>query len=268
MTHTYSNCYLKSLPSSGLAEKEDSMRKAFQEFIDSEFLNTNPFSQSDDEMFAGIEARSRIPYHGYFLKDVERLCSRYRLVSLTDHTTELEDDIYGGVRVVSYQVLTYTNASGRTLHTSLRTFRANLNPYLEVSGKSLENHTVTSSFNNMTGDEAINLVSHNIGKDVMLAYSFPCKDEYFSKKLCYRFSEFGFPDHIRKQILLSQAFAINSALLHPIEVAPPVHAGFYGVDGYEMAQVIGREFSGNLSSLLDAKLREIEIHQAGTPDLF
>ena len=177
------------------------LKKQMECFLDSIVISGKYKSMADDEITSFCHNHL---HQGTFLTTIDAYCCKYYTIE------KVSDHIFNGIQYKMLYLVDF--ASKHRVSVSLRTFTSQMNPYVFQDAFKCAGKIVHSTIDEKSGFFAKQWIERNVGKEILLRYSFMCRDEYSKDKLCLRLSS---GQSERLDLLLSRIYALNKVLRHP-----------------------------------------------------
>lgn len=230
------------------------VKKAFEDFLTSDFIDYNPYSVDDETIISDAIERSNINYDGGRLKWMQSFASIYTI----EGGKELE---YNGTNFMS---LFLKASGGKTLRMNYSDFRYKTSFYngeYDFSHFGNKFDECNAHYTNLVDDRMAlpESLSNHVGQRILIGYDFYTINYRGSYRTCYRL--YSLPDDnlqaatiIRKQILRAQAFALLLAAKYPALCLPSYNGERIEPYMYEITKAVGAEYT----SKLRVKLSQVE----------
>lgn len=230
------------------------VEKAFEDFLESKFIEYQPFSVSDEQIIYDARERSVAKYDGGLLQKMQNFSSVYTIEGAqkmeyngNDFTTLLLKSLNGEISRINFSDFRYYSSlyKGRTDFSSFGyTFDSANAHYINLLNTKLVNPEH---------------LANNSGAQILLGYEFSVVNRYGKLRKCCRLFSLNEDieqnaDIIRRQVLRAQAFSLLLVAKYPVLALPCYNREHVSPYMYDITREIGSLYVTKLR----AKLYEVE----------
>ena len=236
------------------------VRIAFEKFLQSKFIEYDPYSVDDTTIISDARERGAINYDGGRLQRMQHFSSIITIVGSKD----LE---WAGREFVS---LFLKSQNGKSIRINYSDFHYRSSFYTGDFDTYPWNYNFDSAnvrFINLLDDKIVNpeTIASNGGKNILLGYNFPTINSFKKLRTCYRFYSLCGDNvqdakTIRQQILRSQAIALLLAAKYPVLCLPSCNYEHIYPYMYDITKEIGSQYCQKLRIKLSEVERAINEH--------
>lgn len=230
------------------------VKKAFENFIVSKFIEYKPFLISDDRIIADAKGRSRLNYNGGRLQWIQSFASIWTIEGFSDME-------YNGNKFKQLILKSIDNKLRRINFSDFQYYASFYKGKEDPSQFGFDCDDSNARYINLLDDKPISpeLLACNVDDLILMGYDFNTVNRYKSLRTCYRLYSLSGNDElnaekIRGQILRAQAFSLLLAAKYPVLCIPSYNGERLYPYMYEITKEIGAQYSNQIR----AKLQEIE----------
>ena len=233
---------------------EQRVKRAFEDFIVSKFIEYQPYLINDDCIINDAKNRSIVNYDGGLLQWMQSFASIYTIAGEQDME-------YNGNRFKQILLKSKDDKIIRINYSDFQYYTSFYKGKEDSSRFGFEFDDTNARFINLLDEKVIMPESIAGKKDsqILMGYHFNTVNKYGRIRTCYRLYSLSGNDEldakkIRQQILRSQAFSLLLAAKYPVLCFPSYNWERLQPYMYEVTKELGSQYSTKIR----AKLYEIE----------